>query len=393
MSKPRKKTAEYSSNWIDALPNVLKERSLLCAKERQVPFEIALLVSLSAIATAVGKGLVVDSGRWRMTRGNLFILVGTASGIGKSEVFRDLYQPILDFDSELSQWWVSEATVRARAGEELLKAQISGIRSAIRQIPRGGDLKIFRMLQKAVSKRELCAHFMNPPSLLADDATSEALGELMSCSNETISTVSADARYTLKRLSVANSKEESFYLKGFSGDLTLSNRISRRSVTLRTPCLSALFLTQRDAYRSFIVNAVKNRSGLLPRFLHGDFKSTTDIPAGFDLRRAATVRNHYKLRVTEIIEAYRFELDTTVVLPTKEAALYLKEIERNARRDAALDETIHGEILRRRAEQCWRIALCLHAAEHGNESVIHKLSLKHAICGARIVERFTQLST
>ena len=373
---------------IDAVPKVLADRALLCARERGVPVEIPLLVGLSAVATAIGKGLVVRSGRERFTRGNLFILIGTASGIGKSEVFRDIFEPVLDFDAELSSWWQKAPVVRARAGEELLKAQISGLRSTIRKFP-DANMLIYERLQKAAHMREVCTHYYDAPSLLADDATSEALGDLMGRSNETISTVSADARYHLKRLSVANSKEESFYLKGFSGDLTLSSRITRKAVKLRAPCLSALFLTQRDAYRAFIRKAEMNRSGLLPRFLHCETAAvmTDEIP--FDLRRAPRVRDEFAVRLRELIEAFRFEKDPAMVVPTAAAQAYLSDMEKECRSAAMEDESIHGEILRRRAEQTWRIALCLHLARHGNASALHPFELKDAEAAAQIVTRFS----
>jgi hypothetical protein len=376
---------ESGNNIIDAVPRVLADRALLCARERGVPVEIPLLVGLSAVATAIGKGLVVRSGRERFTRGNLFILIGTASGIGKSEVFRDIFEPVLDFDAELSSWWQEAPVVRARAGEELLKAQITGLRSTIRKFP-DANMLIYERLQKAAHMREVCTHYYDASSLLADDATSEALGDLMGRSNETISTVSADARYQLKRLSVADSKEESFYLKGFSGDLTLSSRITRKAVKLRAPCLSALFLTQRDAYRAFIRKAEMNRSGLLPRFLHCETKAamTDDIP--FDLRRATTSRSNFAERIRQLVEAFRFETSPAVALPTKATRALMQQIECDSKQSALQDESICGEILRRRAEQIWRVALCLHAVEHGAKATLKPLELKTAQCAQLIVE-------
>lgn len=197
----RKTAPPEESLLMQGLPSVLVERSKLCAVERNVPIIIPLMASLAAIATAIGKGLVVQSGRQRETRGNLFILMGTASGIGKSEVFRDMFEPILGFEEALHGWWSKEPSVRARAGEELLKAQISGLRGVVRKFPRG-SFEIFRRLKEAESKRIVCARYSNAPCLLADDATSEALGELMARSGESIATVSADARFPLKCLSV-----------------------------------------------------------------------------------------------------------------------------------------------------------------------------------------------
>ena len=55
------------------------------------------------------------------------------------------------------------------------------------------------------------------------------------------------------------------------------------------------------------------------------------------------------------------------------------------------NESIHGEVMRRRAEQTWRVSLCLHLARHGNASVLHQLKLKDAKTAAEIVERFTAI--
>lgn len=383
---------QHTSDLMNQVPHVLRDRALLCAVERKVPVEIPLMVALVAISTAIGKNLVVQSGRQRETRGNLYILLGTTSGIGKSEVFRDMMEPIIDFENALHTWWDEEPSVKARAGEELLKAKISGLRSVVRKFPQAG-MRVFKHMRDTERKRTICSRYTEAPCLLTDDATSESLGELMARSGETISTVSADARYQLKRLSVTNSKEESFYLKSFSGDLTLSSRITRRAARLRSPCLTTLYLTQRDAYQSFLKKAILTRSGLLPRFLHGQFAIHDEVMPSIDLRRAPTIRSQHNKRIQELLETFRFETESTLVKPSKEAAEFLSHIEKQSRGSAATDESIHGEILRRRAEQCWRVALCLHAVEYGASASIHPLSLAHATCAEAIVEKFTRLET
>jgi hypothetical protein len=371
------------------LPPVLMERALLCAVERKVPLEIPLFVGLSTFSAALGKGLVVQSGRQRETRGNLYILLGVSSGIGKSEVFRDMLEPVLSFERNLHDWWSQEPSVRARAGEELLKAQMSALRLVFRRVPMSA-VAIFRLLKDAEGKRLVCSRYTNPPCLLADDATSEALADLMSRSRETIYTVSPDARYSLKRLSTTSSKEETFFLKAFSGDLALSNRITRRDSRLRSPCLSLLYLTQRDAYGGFLKKAVRNQSGLLPRFLHAEI-SATDEDTRVDLRRASTIRNHYNRCIQGLLEAYRFEDESTLVKPAQSSLEFLRDIEERSRQTAATDESIKSEILRRRAEQCWRVALCLHAARHGATAAAHELTLQDVEYACQIVDRLTGL--
>jgi len=376
---------------MDSLPPVILDRIRLCAAERKVPIEIPLMVSLAAVATCAGPGVEIQSGTQRTTRANLFVLLGVGSGIGKSEVFREMLGPILAFEASLHKWWEETPAIKARAGEELFKARISGMRTEIRKLYSGRAMTLFKMLQKAERARGACQRLGKSPCLLADDSTSESLAQLMSRSNESIATVSADARYLLKRLGVTDSKEESFYLKAYSGDLALTSRVTRNAVRLRRPCLNALLLTQRDAYGKFIEKSVMNRSGLLPRFLHAELKQLEESVPRVDKRRTSTIRTRYAATLVEVLEAYRFEESPTTVEPSPVAGKFIREIEQHCRDAAMTDESIYGEVLRRRAEQTWRVSLCLHLARHGNASALHPLELKDAQTAADIVERFTQV--
>lgn len=376
-------------DWTASLPPVLLERAHLCAFERKVPLEIPLMTGLAAIAASVGSGVEVVSGKNRTTRANLYILLGVSSGIGKSEVFRDMLGPLLDFENGLHSWWEEEPSVKARAGEELLKARLTNVRSCIWKYPTANSMALFKDLQSTERKRAICRDYLSPPSLLADDSTSEALAQLMARSNESIATVSADARYFLKRLSTPNTKEESFFLKTFSGDLALTDRVSRNSVRLRRPCLTTLLLTQRDAYRGFIQKAQQNRSGLLPRFLHAEIDHRHYQPVQIDRRSQSRIRTAYAERIRELIEGFRFDSDPELVDGAKDTRKYLGQIEAACREAASCDESISGEILRRRAEQIWRVSLCLHLARHGRSSLMHPLCLKDVQAATSIVESST----
>jgi hypothetical protein len=351
------------------------------------------MVALAAIATCAGSGIEVVSGTRRTTRANLFVLLGVSSGVGKSEVFRDMLAPVLGFEAALHEWWSQTPSVKARAGEELLKARISGMRTEIRKLHGGGVMTIFKLLEKAERARMACGGFREPPCLLADDSTSEALAQMMHRSTESIATVSADARYLLKRLGTPDTKEESFFLKGYSGDLALTNRVSRNSVRLRRPCLTTLLLTQGDAYRTFVQKAVLNRSGLLPRFLHAPIKQSESDQVPVDGRRVSRIRIAYDEKLKEVLEAYRFETTPTMVDVSKAATNFITEIECDCRMAAKTDESLHSEVLRRRAEQTWRVALCLHLVRHGNTSALHSLKLNDAESAAKIVKCFTAIDS
>ncbi|WP_308985569.1 DUF3987 domain-containing protein [Thalassobacterium sedimentorum] len=391
MPKVRTRPPHQQPDWMDSLPPVLLDRVRLCARERQVPVEIPLMVGLASIAISAGPGIEIQSGNRRATRANLFVLLGVSSGIGKSEVFKDLLGPVFRFEEALHQWWDETPCVKARAGEELLKAKISGMRSEIRRLYSGGTMRLFEMLQRAERARMACEGYRTPPCLVADDSTSEALAQIMHRSYESIATVSADARYFLKRLGTPDTKEESFFLKGYSGDLALTNRVSRNAVRLRRPCLTTLLLTQRDAHAKFVERTLRNRSGLLPRFLHACIgHADTKLPL-IDGRTIPRIQRDYAEMHQAILKAYRFERTSAIVEASKQARGYLQEIEQHCRATAMTDESIRGEVLRRRAEQAWRVSLCLHLARHGNTAALHPLELPDAQSAAAIVERFTQI--
>lgn len=387
--KTKQTKMQKQADWINSLPPVLLERAQLCAVERKVPLELPLMVGLAAVAASVGSGVEVRSGKNRRTRANLYILLGVSSGIGKSEVFRDMLGPLMDFENGLHSWWDKEPSVKARAGEELLKARLTNFRACIRKYPTANSMALFKDLQATERKRSICREYLKPPCLLADDSTCEALAQLMVRSNESIATVSADARYFLKRLSIPNTKEESFFLKAFSGDLALTNRVSRNSVRLRAPCLTALLLTQQDAYQGFIEKANLNRSGLLPRFLHASIDHQDSQPVQIDRRSESRIRTAYAEAIRGLIEGFRFDSGPELVDTAKDTRKYLSQIEEACRDAASYDESIASEILRRRAEQIWRVSLCLHLARHGRSSLMHPLCLEDAQVANQIVESCT----
>lgn len=373
-------------SWIPGLPQTLRNKALLCASQHGVPLEISALVILGAVAASLGKGLAVRSGGNRQTRGNLYLLLGVPSGVGKSEVFRDLFNPHLNFEKGLSNWWEEEAAPRARAGDELLKGVISGLRSAGRRTGRP-NLDLFRRLQATKRQRTICSSFLEPPGIVAHDITAEALMALMQRSGEAIAVVSPDARNILMRLAARNSKMESMFLKGFSGDLASTHRISRRTVRLGSPCLTTVLLTQRDAYQRFVHKLGVTGTGLLPRFLRSEFQGAENGSShSLCLHRAKEIEREYAQLIQNLLETFRFADEGRLITPSNEAMEFLNACEKKYRQEAAQDESIQGEILRRRAEQAWRVALVLHAGRLGHLSAAKQLGLPDAQTAIRLLE-------
>ena len=98
-----------------------------------------------------------------------------------------------------------------------------------------------------------------------------------------------------------------------------------------------------------------------------------------------------KTAIIQLIESFRFEEEGVLVTASKDAEKYVTEIENASKLKASEDESLLSEVLRRRAEQVWRISLCIHLARYGNMSGTRQLSIEDAQVAEQIANQFTRI--
>jgi hypothetical protein len=200
--------------------------------------------------------------------------------------------------------------------------------------------------------------------------------------SEQLASLSADAlaivNILLGRYNKLDRTDEGIYLKAFTGDRCKVDRQTRESILVESPCLSALWLTQPDKLESLLAERSLSDGGLIPRILacHTNCEAqeiTQDAP-----EVPPTVENAYRDLVRDLIETYRFNDIPFTIEPTAEA-LQAMNAHHNAiverRRGDLRDMGIYAS---RWNEQAWRIAVCLHAGEHGAHAHEHNLELDAA---------------
>jgi len=349
--------------------------------------------TLGILSAGIGAGLKVRSGANRVTRGNLYILGSADSGSGKSETFRHSAKPFLDFEAERVAAWKSEIKPGLLAEYKILEAEIARLTKSAGNANGSTEREEIRAeLKEKLATLDKVETNLRTPSLSCEDVTGEKLAVLLAHNGEQLASLSADAHaivnILLGRYNKLDRTDEGIYVKAFTGDRCKVDRQSRESVLVESPCLAALWLTQPDKLESLLAERSLSDGGLIPRILachtHCEAREIVkDAP-----ETPASVQNEYADLIRNLIETYRLADEPFTIEPTSEAmeAMIAHHNGIVKRRRADLrDVTIYAA---RWNEQAWRIAVVLHAAQHGARAHEHRLELDTATRAIELADWF-----
>lgn len=101
------------------------------ADTERTPAALTGVCVLGFLSASIGKGLHVQSGPARFTRGNLDLLASAESGSGKSETFRHAAKPSFEFEAELLATWKANVLPGLAAEKDILEAEIGKLRNSV----------------------------------------------------------------------------------------------------------------------------------------------------------------------------------------------------------------------------------------------------------------------
>jgi hypothetical protein len=350
----------------------------VCATER-VPESLVGCCALGILSASIGAGLAVRSAPNRVTRGNIYVLASADSGSGKSETFRHMAKPFQQFEMDRIERWRDQDRPDAIAKRDLLEVDIKECK---KQYAKERDDDINKEVKKFELEMEELEKRLHMPTLSCEDITTEKLADLLSKNDEQLASLSSDAlsivNILLGRYNKLDRTDESLYLKAFSGDPCVVHRMSRDPIFLKSPCLTALWLTQPDKLQSLLDERSLNEGGLIPRILAchtncGPREIGKNPPS-----ISSSVEKAYAGLIFGLLETYRLADERFTIEPTSEALRAL-----NDHHDAIVKRR-RGELrdvnsyAARWNEQAWRIADCLHAGTHGGQAHEQPLSLETA---------------
>jgi hypothetical protein len=375
---------------LECLPPLIEAFAREVSAAALVPDRLVGCCCLGILSASIGKGLVVQSANHRITRGNIYVLASAESGSGKSESFRLIAKPLTEFEQERARAWRENDRADLLARRDILEVDIAQAKKAYAKehhIDASQELKSYEAELEALESK------IHEPCLVVEDITTERLALELSRNDETLASLSSDAlsivNVLLGRYNKLDRTDEGLYLKCYSGDPIRIARVSRDSIALNSPCLTALWLTQPDKIQSLLDEKSLNEGGLIPRLLachtHCRPQKISDNPGCI----SSVTEKAYAGLIYALLTAYR--LGGSFLFRPTPAALRLLNDHYNQVVERRLDDLSDvNSYAARWSEQAWRLAVCLHAGTHGATAHEQQLALETAQQAIRLSDWFAR---
>ena len=378
---------------LHCLPAQAQAMARAICKTERVPETLAGVCVLGILSASIGRGLQIQSAPARLTRGNLYLVASAESGSGKSETFRHAAKPFFEFEGEYLESWRASTLPGLQAERDILEEEIAELKKMARKSD--GALQRDELKANLAQKKaafDTLQMQLHAPGFTVEDVTVEQLAVLLSQRGEALASVSPDAGSIVNNVLGKHNKlkrtDESLYLKAWSVERCKVDRVTAEPVVLKSPCLSALWLTQPDKVDSLLAERSLSDGGFIPRMLichtrcePQHIHDSAPIPA--------PVAADYRALIRSLLESYRLATEPFTIHPSPEAkraldAYFNRTVDR--RKSDLHDVTIYAA---RWGEQAWRIAVCLHAGKWGAQAHEQTVELDTAADAIALAEWFS----
>ena len=376
-----KTTASARPFPTDALGPILALFVREVARVERVPESLVACYVLGVLSATLGKQLRVRLLSGKVTPANLYIFSAAPSGVGKSEVAKHCDVPLHNHQIRLVEDWKLNQLPGLLASKQML---IEQRRKLIRQAKASmADADECGLRDRLIDIEKMLIAIEDQliePRLLTEDVTTQKLGMLLRANDEQMCVLSRDSGDVINNLLGRNHKldspDDSLFLKGFSLESTTVDRVGRPSIQLVEPCLTVVLLTQPDKLVRLLKNSALRDGGLMPRFL---IHCTEALPQYLDVAMPSfdpALKSEYTQLVDSLIRSYRCSTGVPIIVDATPEA---KQAMVNCF-NAGIDRRLQGvesmdSFTARHTEQACRIAVVLHAADHGADAGKHPVGV------------------
>ena len=295
---------------LEAIPYrlyALREFCAAVAESLQVPVDSVVFLVLAVGGAALAKRIEVRVLPDWTEPVNIFVVVVMESGERKSAVFRVVLTPAVEYEQEENER-LAPLIEQNRADLAMLAAEMKHLQGKAAKATKPDDRQAVRQRVKELAEQIRTTKIISPLQLTADDATPEAVGQLLHEQAGRIALLSPEGdvfdlmagRYSdgVGRLGV--------YLKGHAGDDYKLNRVSRANEYVRRPALTVGLAVQPDVQRGLMEKPGFRGRGLLARFFYSlpvslvGFRklNSSSVPAQVSADYARLVRAALQLQPT-----------------------------------------------------------------------------------------------
>jgi hypothetical protein len=365
---------------LHTLPEWIRNQIQQTATDLQVAPDLPATLALGALSVAALGKTRVTYPRQRWTQPlNLYTAVALPPSAGKSPAKNAMFAPLETLEQQRLK---DAATTKMRAETE--RSILEKRRKQLEEkAAKNGDDAAAAMYDLHNLNDQL-AQLQHPPSgrLLADDATTEALGVALADAGGHIAVVSAEGGLfdRIAGMYTDGPANLDLYLEGWSGGRYVVDRIKREPINI--PAANLVVVT---TVQPTVLDAIGNSKNLTGRGLVARFllsQPTNNVGTRDRLRHTTgdehTTRN-YELHLTEIAQhLHNNPATTTITDETSDMfAQWDQQLENRGAPGADLEHL--NEWTGKLRASVIRIAALLHHANHNHTTTIDTTTMANAI--------------
>ena len=382
---------------LDDLPAVVQELARASAEINKSKPELSVITMLGVASAALGKALELKTTKGRRITGNLMMVVSMPTGTGKTSEAGPILEMVHEFQRKL-RLEHRKSSYRKQAELSKMRHEIEKLETAAKSDEEPADQAEFdadmeRLFGLKDEEAALMASMVEP-SVVTEDATGEGFIMAAAANNGVIASMSSDARDAFANLNGRYSNNgtsgASIFIKGYSGDTLDQVRVGRGTLSTK-PRVTVLWLVQPDCLKGLFSKEEFRVSGLAPRFLVARVEPNLILETYEDVEQPQGLYAAFQARLDELLTTYYKHVGTPhEIKPTFAAGTVIVDY-RNEVFMAVKGGDLPGceEFATRWAEQAWRIALVLHALEHGGASHQHELAEHTARAAVKVAGWFS----
>jgi replicative DNA helicase len=266
---------------LETLPKVIADHVRQVARELQVSPDLPAQLALAALSIVIAGRVRVQiiANGWTEPV-NLYIVIALPPGAGKSPSVNKMLAPIEAYEA------------RIRPAVEGQREHVEQTRRMVEKQLRKAEDKNDKLEASVLLDEYQSLKLPVVPRLIADDATPEALTQLLHDQGGRLALVSTEGGpFEIMAGRYSERSNLDVYLKSFSGDGIRVDRIGRPSITINQPALTVALTVQPSVIASLAANGEFTGKGLTARFMYAvpvDFVGQRDYLASYACDPATT---------------------------------------------------------------------------------------------------------
>jgi hypothetical protein len=355
---------------VGRLPEWMRNQVLQTAAITHSPIDLAAMCALACLSAILNRKIKIRVTTSYTESSNLYLVCAMPPGSGKSPVFNQMLKPFQDYAIELTE------RHNDTRGETEQQHRMLSHEMAIAE--KAGDQIKAREIRESLELNPL----RPAPTLIADDATPEAVAQLLAEQHRIALLSSEGGLFDMMSGKYSDVTDLAIYNKGYTSDAYIVNRIGRSQAAIRECHIVIGITTQPYVISAMADNTKLSGTGLASRFMYHI------PPTNIGNRDFITEPNYdpdietqYNYRMRELIDLHH-SLGEPIIKHLSEDAYQTFKRHRQYREQLIAPGQPHDHLAEwneKLNRAILRTAALLHVANHPDDPIIDADSLADAL--------------